>query len=343
MAYGTERLLILNTTGFSYIKDGFDEVFQPMSDTCTELSAGEIEEPISGNFSDPKVLKILETNELRLIEPRPKYLPAVIPADLAPKITKINGNPSAWWMGQLKNHILRMLPEVNINVQNRISNLGFKNPIVGVQIRRSDKVIEATTFSVENYMRHVEEYYDALELNEKIDKRRIFLASEDAQVIDEVVQKYPQYEVISDRAAAESDKDKRYSYKSLLGVLADIKMLSMCDYLVVTFSSNVGRMAYELMQSSSTDASQKVVTMDRLYYTVYQNLMKAKAFIGHHPMSSSDVSMDVEDLILVNHYSVSDYIPKGTNNRTKQWGMLAEFKLELLSEIQDFPLYKSVG
>lgn len=38
VAYGTERTLILKSKGWRYHKGGWEEVFKPISDTCTDPS-----------------------------------------------------------------------------------------------------------------------------------------------------------------------------------------------------------------------------------------------------------------------------------------------------------------
>ncbi len=50
---------------------------------------------------------------------------------------------------------------------------------------------------------------------------------------------------------------QRYSANSLIDLLADIVMLSESDFLVCTFSSQVCRVAYELMQAKYPDASER--------------------------------------------------------------------------------------
>lgn len=42
---------------------------------------------------------------------------------------------------------------------------------------------------------------------------------------------------------------RRYSFDSLKNIILDVWLLSETDYLVCTFSSQVCRLAYELMQS----------------------------------------------------------------------------------------------
>lgn len=53
-----------------------------------------------------------------------------------------------------------------------------------VHVRRTDKVgTEAAFHKIEEYMIHVEEYYNQLEMTENVNKRRIYLASDDPKVI----------------------------------------------------------------------------------------------------------------------------------------------------------------
>lgn len=52
-----------------------------------------------------------------------------------------------------------------------------------VHVRRTDKVgTEAAFHSLDEYMAHVEEYYNQLEMVQKVDKRRVYLASDDPKV-----------------------------------------------------------------------------------------------------------------------------------------------------------------
>ena len=48
---------------------------------------------------------------------------------------------------------------------------------------------------------------------------------------------------------------KRYSSDSFENLLTDIYFMSKCDFFVGTFSSQLGRLIYELMQIKHPDAS----------------------------------------------------------------------------------------
>lgn len=54
-----------------------------------------------------------------------------------------------------------------------------------VHIRRTDKVgTEAAFHSVAEYMTAVDDFYDQLELRQPVDKRRVYIASDDYKVRD---------------------------------------------------------------------------------------------------------------------------------------------------------------
>lgn len=113
--------------------------------------------------------------------------------------------------------------------------------IYRVHVRRTDKVgTEASFHGIEEYMSEVEEYYNLLELKQQVDKRRIYLASDDPKVIADAKNKYPHYEILGDATISKTAAvSSRYSDTSLNGIILDIHMLSMSDYLVCTFSSQV--------------------------------------------------------------------------------------------------------
>ena len=63
-----------------------------------------------------------------------------------------------------------------------------------MHVRRTDKLkAEAAFHSLEEYMVHVAEYYDVLEKRQKVDKRRIYLATDDASLFKEATLKYDLY------------------------------------------------------------------------------------------------------------------------------------------------------
>lgn len=243
MAYATERTLILKSKGWRYHKGGWEEIFMPVSDTCLSSSGKS-----TGTWPANEDTQVITVPIIDSLNPRPSFLPLSIPADLAPRLMRSHGDPIAWWIGQFLKYILKPQPHTQELLDNGREKLGFKGPIVGVHVRRTDKVgTEASFHSLEEYMKYVDEYYDQLEMLEKVDKRRIFLASDDPKVIEEAKGKYPHYEVIGDPEIAKvAAVSTRYTDSSLNGIMLDIDLLSRCDFLVCTFSSQVCRVAYEV-------------------------------------------------------------------------------------------------
>lgn len=246
MAYATERTLILKSKGWRYHKGGWEEIFLPVSDTCLD-SNGESQ----GTWPAGENVQVLTIPIIDSLNPRPPFLPLAIPADLAPRLTKLHGDPIAWWIGQFLKFILKPQPETKEMLENGRRKLGFRKPCVGIHIRRTDKVgTEAAFHTLDEYMKAVDEYYNQLEMVQFVEKRRIFLASDDPKVIDEARKSYPQYEVIGDPEIAKvAAVSTRYTDSSLNGIMLDIDLLSKCDFLVCTFSSQVCRVAYEVKYS----------------------------------------------------------------------------------------------
>jgi glycoprotein 6-alpha-L-fucosyltransferase len=65
-----------------------------------------------------------------------------------------------------------------------VTNMKFEGPVVGIHVRRTDKVgTEAAFHPVEEYMKYVEEWFAKYELNHPASgTRRVFVASDDPKV-----------------------------------------------------------------------------------------------------------------------------------------------------------------
>ncbi|KAJ6636091.1 Alpha-(1,6)-fucosyltransferase [Pseudolycoriella hygida] len=339
MAYATERTLILKSKGWRYHKAGWEEVFKPISDTC--LSAdGSSHASWSGHIHNTQVVDLPIIDSLN---PRPPYLPLAIPEDLAPRLKRLHGDPVTWWVGQFLKYLLRMQPDTQNMLDSGRQKLGFQRPIVGVHVRRTDKVgTEASLHSIEEYMTWVDDYFSKLEMTQTVEKRRVFLASDDPKVIEEARRKYPSYDIIGDpdvaRMAAVST---RYTDSSLNGIIMDIHLLSMCDFLVCTFSSQVCRVAYEIMQAMYPDASNRFKSLDDIYYYGGQNAHNREAVLPHRPKNHDEIFMNVGDSVGVagNHW---DGFSKGKNERTNQAGLFPSFKVIDKVETADFPKYSNI-
>ncbi|XP_064599891.1 alpha-(1,6)-fucosyltransferase-like isoform X2 [Liolophura sinensis] len=339
IALATDRTFILESKSWRYAPKGWETVFLPLSETCLDRS-GQDTKMWSGS-SNLKDVEVVELPILDSLHPRPDHLPLAVPKDLADRLTRIHGNPSVWWIGQIIKYLCRPVPKLQLDIEATKADLGFKKPIVGVHVRRTDKVgSEAAFHAIEEYMEFVEEYYDKLEQKQKVDKRRVYLASDDTTVLNDAKTKFPSYEFISDVTISKSaGLGTRYSDSSLRGIILDIHFLSISDYLVCTFSSQVCRVAYELMQTMHVDASANFHSLDDIFYFGGQNAHNVLAVEKHVPGGKDEIELEPGDLIGVagNHWNG---FSKGMNRRTGQNGLYPSYKVVEKLEVADFPKFK---
>nr|CAH25854.1 alpha 1,6 fucosyltransferase [Drosophila yakuba] len=338
VAYATERTLILKSRGWRYHKGGWEEVFQPVSNSCHDAGTAN-----TYNWPGKPNTQVLVLPIIDSLMPRPPYLPLAVPEDLAPRLKRLHGDPIVWWVGQFLKYLLRPQPTTRDFLTAGMRNLGWERPIVGVHVRRTDKVgTEAACHSVEEYMTYVEDYYRTLEVNGSTVARRIFLASDDAQVIEEARRKYPQYQIIGDPEVARmASVSTRYTDTALNGIILDIHLLSMSDYLVCTFSSQVCRVAYEIMQTMYPDAAHRFKSLDDIYYYGGQNAHNRRVVIAHKPRTHEDYQLGVGYLFsgAGNHWEGNS---KGRDTRTNRGGLFPSFKVEEKVDTAKLPLYAGI-
>ncbi|XP_046384162.1 alpha-(1,6)-fucosyltransferase [Ischnura elegans] len=379
VAYGTKRTLVLRSKGWRYHKAGWEEVFHPVSDTCPSDPSAAIASGSHAHWPGKPNTLVVELPIVDSLSPRPPYLPLAVPRDLAPRLARLHGDPIVWWVGQFLKFLLRPQPGIQKMLDSTARKLGFQRPIVGVHIRRTDKVgTEAAFHPLEEYMLAVEEWFTQLELErnalpivgnlqEEDDrgggwgpwvggdspkagtvKRRVYLATDDPSVIIDAKAKYPSYEILGDPTIARTAAvSTRYSDSSLFGIIIDIHFLSLSDYLVCTFSSQVCRIAYEIMQQLRPDASDRFRSLDDIYYYGGQGAHLREAVLAHSPREGAPPGQDVElalepgDLVGVagNHW---DGYSKGKSMRTGRVGLYPSFKVVDRIELADFPTYAEV-
>jgi len=287
--------------------------------------------------------QVVELPIVDSVNPRPPYLPPAVPADLVDRISRLHGDPIVWWVSQFLKYMLRPQPHLKEMLDSTVTNFNFGHPIVGIHIRRTDKVgTEAAFHPVEEYMKYVEEWFRKEELLNPSVKRRVYVASDDPKVLGECRKKYPEIEFLGDQNVAKSAAvSSRYSDSSLRGVIQDIHMLSVTDYLVCTFSSQVCRIAYEIMQQNHVDASNRFKSLDDIWYYGGQDEHQQEAVLSHLQGQHGQIEMDVGDVLGVagNHW---DGFNKGRNHRTNRVGLYPEFKTKEKLRVVQFPTYEKV-
>ncbi|XP_023582068.1 alpha-(1,6)-fucosyltransferase isoform X5 [Trichechus manatus latirostris] len=341
IAYGTQRTLILESQNWRYATGGWETVFRPVSETCTDrsgISTGHWS-GTTGEVKDKNV-QVVELPIVDSLHPRPPYLPLAIPEDLADRLIRVHGDPAVWWVSQFVKYLIRPQPWLEKEIEEATKKLGFQHPVIGVHVRRTDKVgTEAAFHPIEEYMVHVEEHFQLLARRMQVDKKRVYLATDDPSLLKEAKTKYPNYEFISDNSISWSaGLHNRYTENSLRGVILDIHFLSQADFLVCTFSSQVCRVAYEIMQTLHPDASANFHSLDDIYYFGGQNAHNQIAIYPHQPRTADEIPMEPGDIIGVagNHWNGYS---KGVNRKLGRTGLYPSYKVREKIETVKYPTY----
>lgn len=132
---------------------------------------------------------------------------------------------------------------------------------------------------------------------------------------------------------------QEFNRETFLRLLVDIYTLSQADFVVCTFSSNVCRFVYELMQGQNglVDPHYRIRSLDRHFYADSFNTFTKLAVLDHKPQNGNEIELKAGDLIsilctegseLINVGSLWNGYMKGTNIRTKKSGLFPSFKVK---------------
>ncbi|XP_052271039.1 alpha-(1,6)-fucosyltransferase-like isoform X1 [Dreissena polymorpha] len=338
MAYATQRTLILHSEDLGYAFQGWESVFLSISKTCRSTVGQTTTRWGPNSMTDDS--QVIELPTLDNLSPRPSFLPLAIPEDIADRLTRVHGDPSAWWVGQFVTYLTRPNAMMRKFLNESKEKLGFVNPIVGVHVRRTDKIgTEAKFHSIDEYMRYANEWFDIYQKQHPGVQRRVYLASDDPGVLHEAKQKYPNYTFVSDNEVSRTaGLGDRFTNASLHGIILDIYLLSRCDFIVCTFSSNVCRVSYELMMPLHGDPSIRFKSLDDLYYFHGQNAHNVLAIEDHQSRHDGEISFNVGDIVGVagNHW---DGYSMGTHVKTGRSGLFPSYKFVNIIERVKMPTY----
>ena len=105
----------------------------------------------------------------------------------------VSHDPVAWFISQFISFIMRP----NEKLANFLKTHTLSKPEAAIQVRRTDKQLEeAKKHEVQEYMERVDEYYHILD--EKLGhnvERRLFIATDELDVVKEVKEKHSHYTV----------------------------------------------------------------------------------------------------------------------------------------------------
>ena len=349
------RTVILNARNWRYMDQehkksktaGWNLVFQPLSRNCLEEGSGD------RSFWKPDSEKSAQIIDLPIIDslrPRPEYLPLTVPEQIAHRLQHLHSTPIAWFLGQLTRYVMRLSEDMQLVINDGKYRTNFRTPIVGIHVRRTDKVgSEASFHHLSEYMSHAEEWFQQIQFQRMRDgikgevDKVIYLATDDPGIWTKEVPQFEEqgYSFLGDAEVANSAGiGTRYGLDSLRNVILDIWLLSETDHLVCTFSSQVCRVAYELMQTrhhtnSTRDWSQAFNSLDDIYYFGGQSDHDEIAILPH-PLDSktNEIALEPGDTVGIagNHWNG---FSKGVNRRTKETGLYPSFKT--IEKIKTFP------
>ncbi|GLD67277.1 alpha-(1,6)-fucosyltransferase [Lates japonicus] len=87
--------------------------------------------PLQSREAHDKDVQVVELPIVDSLHPRPPYLPLAIPEDLAPRLQRLHGDPSVWWVSQFVKYLVRPQAWLEKEIQQTTAKLGFKHPIIG--------------------------------------------------------------------------------------------------------------------------------------------------------------------------------------------------------------------
>ncbi|XP_055332676.1 alpha-(1,6)-fucosyltransferase-like [Paramacrobiotus metropolitanus] len=341
--YALNRTVILESKNWRYSRKGWESVFLPVTSCNADGYQAKIWKDDKASRQEMVLDMPIVDNVAGASRSRPMWLPLAVPADLFDRIHAFHKNPPVWWLAQIVSYLWRYQPEMKEYLDEKSTKMGFQTPIVGVHVRRTDKVgTEAAKHEIEEYMRYVDEYYDQLEVTkgEKVPIRRVYLASDDPSVFQDCKTKFPAYDVVADvDVMTNAGLSKRYSDESLRGIISDVHFLSQTDYLVCTFSSQVCRLAYEVMQARFSDATDRYKSLDDIYYYGGQNGHQFEAILPHTARNGEEISFARGDLLGIagNHWdglSVAEHV------KTLRKGKFPSYKADEHFVTYDMPRYE---
>ncbi|VDN05664.1 unnamed protein product [Thelazia callipaeda] len=343
VAYGSNRTLVLVNDGrsWSYSSQGWSAAFLPITNcSFSKISKHAVTDPSWGIGEEYSQKRVMNLPIIDVLSDRPNYLPLAIPRSWSNELLRLHSNPSVFFISQFVHYLMRPSNLLAKKIAQAANEVPFgKGPIVGLQVRRTDKLnSEAVFHDLEEYMRWAEDWFRIEEYRTKSPiKKRVYIATDDPSVFSEAALKYPSYEVYGDlKISNMAQVHTRYSMKSLIGVVIDVELLSRCAYLVCTFSSQVCRIGYELMQLRFGDAGDRFHSLDDIYYFGGQQAHEQIAVEAYRAENEDEIDLEVGDIIVIagNHWNG---FSKGMNRRTGKDGLYPSYKTREKYIIEDFP------
>ncbi|XP_075589046.1 alpha-(1,6)-fucosyltransferase-like isoform X2 [Dermatophagoides farinae] len=265
----------------------------------------------NNNDDDDDNIELIYLPIIENLDNRAKFRPMAIPEQLRKHLEQLTRMPFVVFLGSIISYIMRLNDEFERKFLQYRQRIKFRindddndddEIFIGIHVRRTDKLFgEGEYYPLSDYMKIVQRIYDRIDIqdammmmekNKKIKKRerKIYLATDDITVWQNEVPQYIKqgYRFYGDSQITKSaSPGQRNTAESFDGFIMDVLSLSYTDYLVCTFSSQVCRLAYELMQVQRTngrDMSTNFYSLDDVYYFGGQISHRLESIMAnHHP------------------------------------------------------------
>ena len=147
-----------------------------------------------------------------------------------------------WWRSMLTYYVTR--PNAHMRQVIREAPR-FPTPCIGIHVRHSDKVLEANILDLSVYMKKAKKFRDKTGIS------NVYLMTDDDAVI-QATKDYPDFQFHyrdvprSNKGWADDLTTGYTAEEQEINFLLDIYTVVQCQKLVITYSSNVGRLIGEL-------------------------------------------------------------------------------------------------
>lgn len=166
-------------------------------------------------------------------------------------------SPSRFVKKLLTQLLFHVSPEMEEFLKSRVfPHIKLVRPMVGVHIRRTDKLSrEAKKYEVQEYFEHVDRFYAGMRNSTTPVPSRptVFIATDDPSAVARARHDYgAKYSIVNLAKATEIANKRNGRLTAVVDegtcwTIADILLLANSDFLVGTFSSQISRLAFELM------------------------------------------------------------------------------------------------
>ena len=229
--------------------------------------------------------------------------------------------------------------------------------MVGIHVRRTDKISEGKYHSLDEYMTYAEDFYNKIDLKNERNgiktktNRTIYLATDEINVWEKEVVPWVAkgYQFIGNTSHTISAAIRFYrnSNESINALMIDLFMLSECDLIVCTLSSTFGRVAVNLQHSR--DLTLKYESVDTAFFTVGQLYHKLRAILNNQPQAKNELKFKHGDIIAIDYFNdregqeISHF--KGGFRfakimHRKEWKKLPSYKFEDYIETYSFKIFE---